>query len=300
MSRVQRARGSVTSCARRVRRSGARYRPRYRELHVGAAPPGAARAPASLESIRCSFCGKRGTEVDKIIAGPTPAVAICNGVRRAVLRDHRRGRQAARSRRPIRPRSGAAGVAGSATRPAGEASGPRAECVPADDRPRYRSRHRQHRLRRRAERGLAAARAGRRRDPDPSRASRSSAGWPRSTAHVGESAGPLRARRDGHRGALLRRQRPDRVRRRPGSRSRAARRRRARRRRRRSYTPQQVKAAVCGHGRADKEQVARMVARLLGLSAPPSPDHAADALAVAICDLNRAPLAHAVGRGAAA
>jgi crossover junction endodeoxyribonuclease RuvC len=62
----------------------------------------------------------------------------------------------------------------------------------------------------------------------------------------------------------------------------------------RSYTPQQVKGAVCGHGRAGKDQVARMVARLLGLNAPPAPDHAADALAVAICDLNRAPLARAV------
>jgi crossover junction endodeoxyribonuclease RuvC len=59
----------------------------------------------------------------------------------------------------------------------------------------------------------------------------------------------------------------------------------------RSYTPQQVKGAVCGHGRAGKEQVGRMVARLLGLATPPAPDHAADALAVAICDLNRAPLA---------
>jgi crossover junction endodeoxyribonuclease RuvC len=62
----------------------------------------------------------------------------------------------------------------------------------------------------------------------------------------------------------------------------------------RSYTPQQVKSAVCGHGRAAKDQVARMVAQLLGLAAPPVPDHAADALAVAICDLNRAPLAQAV------
>ena len=62
----------------------------------------------------------------------------------------------------------------------------------------------------------------------------------------------------------------------------------------RSYTPQQVKAAVCGNGRADKEQVGRMVARLLGLPAAPTPDHTADALAVAICDLNRAPLARAV------
>jgi crossover junction endodeoxyribonuclease RuvC len=62
----------------------------------------------------------------------------------------------------------------------------------------------------------------------------------------------------------------------------------------RSYTPQQVKGAVCGHGRAGKDQVGRMVARLLGMSEPPSPDHAADALAVAICDVNRAPLMQAV------
>jgi crossover junction endodeoxyribonuclease RuvC len=62
----------------------------------------------------------------------------------------------------------------------------------------------------------------------------------------------------------------------------------------RSYTPQQVKGAVCGNGRAAKEQVGRMVARLLGLGEIPSPDHAADALAVAICELNRAPLATAV------
>jgi crossover junction endodeoxyribonuclease RuvC len=61
-----------------------------------------------------------------------------------------------------------------------------------------------------------------------------------------------------------------------------------------AYTPQQVKAAVCGSGRAGKDQVARMVARLLGMSAPPRPDHAADALAVALCELNRAPLAGAI------
>jgi crossover junction endodeoxyribonuclease RuvC len=67
----------------------------------------------------------------------------------------------------------------------------------------------------------------------------------------------------------------------------------------RSYTPQQVKAAVCGHGRAAKDQVSRMVAQLLGLPAPPTPDHAADALAVAICDLNRAPLAQALARAQA-
>ncbi len=60
------------------------------------------------------------------------------------------------------------------------------------------------------------------------------------------------------------------------------------------YTPQQVKGAVCGSGRAGKEQVARMVGALLGLHEPPRPDHAADALAVAICHLNRAPLAAAL------
>jgi crossover junction endodeoxyribonuclease RuvC len=57
-----------------------------------------------------------------------------------------------------------------------------------------------------------------------------------------------------------------------------------------SYTPQAVKGSVCGSGRAEKDQVARMVAALLSLPKPPTPDHAADALAVAICHLNRAPL----------
>jgi crossover junction endodeoxyribonuclease RuvC len=49
------------------------------------------------------------------------------------------------------------------------------------------------------------------------------------------------------------------------------------------YTPQAVKKAVCGSGGADKGQVQRMVATLLGLPEPPAPDHAADAFAVAIC-----------------
>jgi crossover junction endodeoxyribonuclease RuvC len=49
------------------------------------------------------------------------------------------------------------------------------------------------------------------------------------------------------------------------------------------YTPQAVKKAVCGSGSADKGQVQRMVASLLGLPEPPAPDHAADAFAVAIC-----------------
>ena len=61
-----------------------------------------------------------------------------------------------------------------------------------------------------------------------------------------------------------------------------------------SYTPQQVKAAVCGSGRAAKDQVQRMVQALLALPEPPRPDHAADALAVAICHVNRAPMGAAL------
>ncbi len=61
-----------------------------------------------------------------------------------------------------------------------------------------------------------------------------------------------------------------------------------------SYTPQQVKGAVCGSGRAEKDQVARMIQALLGLSELPRPDHAADALAVAVCHLNCAPLGAAI------
>jgi crossover junction endodeoxyribonuclease RuvC len=49
------------------------------------------------------------------------------------------------------------------------------------------------------------------------------------------------------------------------------------------YTPQAVKMAVCGSGGAAKGQVQRMVGALLGLAKPPASDHAADALAVAIC-----------------
>lgn len=60
------------------------------------------------------------------------------------------------------------------------------------------------------------------------------------------------------------------------------------------YTPQQVKGSVCGTGRAAKGQVQRMVQALLALPEPPTPDHASDALAVAICHANRAPLAAAI------
>jgi crossover junction endodeoxyribonuclease RuvC len=61
-----------------------------------------------------------------------------------------------------------------------------------------------------------------------------------------------------------------------------------------SYTPQQVKGAVCGSGRAAKDQVQRMVQTLLTLPELPRPDHAADALAVAICHANGAPMAAAL------
>jgi crossover junction endodeoxyribonuclease RuvC len=50
-----------------------------------------------------------------------------------------------------------------------------------------------------------------------------------------------------------------------------------------AYTPQAIKMAVCGSGGAGKKQVQRMVGTLLGLPELPTPDHAADALAVAIC-----------------
>ena len=61
-----------------------------------------------------------------------------------------------------------------------------------------------------------------------------------------------------------------------------------------SYTPQAVKHAVCGSGRAAKEQVKRMVGALLSLPVPPEPHHAADALAVAICHANGAMLREAL------
>jgi len=55
------------------------------------------------------------------------------------------------------------------------------------------------------------------------------------------------------------------------------------------HTPSEVKAAVTGSGRADKPQVGAMVTRLLRLDAPPRPADAADALALAICHIWRAP-----------
>lgn len=56
------------------------------------------------------------------------------------------------------------------------------------------------------------------------------------------------------------------------------------------YTVGQIKTAVCGYGRADKRQVQTMVGAVLGLPSPPTPDHAADALAAAICHASAGPL----------
>ena len=60
------------------------------------------------------------------------------------------------------------------------------------------------------------------------------------------------------------------------------------------YAPAAVKQAVCGYGRAEKDQIQRMVKAILGLAAAPTPDHASDALAVAICHALAPPLAKMV------
>lgn len=52
------------------------------------------------------------------------------------------------------------------------------------------------------------------------------------------------------------------------------------------YAPTHLKMTLVGYGGAEKHQVQYMVQRLLGLSAPPTPDHAADALALCICHLH--------------
>lgn len=61
------------------------------------------------------------------------------------------------------------------------------------------------------------------------------------------------------------------------------------------YSPARVKQAVCGYGRAEKAQVQRMVRAILALDANPTPNHAADALAVAICHALAPPLLRIAG-----
>jgi crossover junction endodeoxyribonuclease RuvC len=60
-------------------------------------------------------------------------------------------------------------------------------------------------------------------------------------------------------------------------------------------TPNEVKSAISGYGAADKEQVQRMVQVVLGLDAPPTPDDAADALAIAVWAVGAVTSGRAVG-----
>ena len=62
------------------------------------------------------------------------------------------------------------------------------------------------------------------------------------------------------------------------------------------YTPSEVKQAVVGYGKADKQQMQEMVRLILSLDHAPQPDDAADALAVALCHVQTAPFAERIGR----
>ena len=61
------------------------------------------------------------------------------------------------------------------------------------------------------------------------------------------------------------------------------------------YPPARVKQVVCGYGRAEKQQVQKMVKAILSLTAAPKPSHASDALAVAICHALAPPLLRIAG-----
>jgi crossover junction endodeoxyribonuclease RuvC len=61
------------------------------------------------------------------------------------------------------------------------------------------------------------------------------------------------------------------------------------------YPPARVKQVVCGYGRAEKQQVQKMVKAILSLQTAPKPSHAADALAVAICHALAPPLLRIAG-----
>lgn len=65
------------------------------------------------------------------------------------------------------------------------------------------------------------------------------------------------------------------------------------------YSPAEVKTAVTGYGRADKDQVAFMVRRILGLGREPIENDASDALAVAICYAQRSKMDRLSGRSGA-
>ena len=61
------------------------------------------------------------------------------------------------------------------------------------------------------------------------------------------------------------------------------------------YPPARVKQVVCGYGRAEKQQVQKMVKAILSMQAEPTPLHASDALAVAICHALAPPLLRIAG-----
>jgi len=63
------------------------------------------------------------------------------------------------------------------------------------------------------------------------------------------------------------------------------------------YTPLQVKQAVVGYGRAEKQQVQQMVKVMLALAKIPRPDDAADALAIALCHAHSGRYGDAFRRG---
>ena len=63
------------------------------------------------------------------------------------------------------------------------------------------------------------------------------------------------------------------------------------------YSPARVKQVVCGYGRAEKQQMQRMVKVILGLETEPATSHAADALAVAICHALAPPLLLRIAAG---
>lgn len=63
------------------------------------------------------------------------------------------------------------------------------------------------------------------------------------------------------------------------------------------YAPAKIKAHICGFGASDKEQVSRMVVLQLGLSEPPTPTDASDALACALCHVQEMQTSAILNRG---
>jgi crossover junction endodeoxyribonuclease RuvC len=65
-----------------------------------------------------------------------------------------------------------------------------------------------------------------------------------------------------------------------------------------AYPPQKIKQALVGEGRAEKQQIQQLVRVVLGLNDLPGPDHASDALAVAICHAHAGVTEAAIRKGA--